>query len=775
MLLNVLIFVAGAAVLQTQAQLPPPALALLLIPGAALVFVLWRLRFRIAAGGASKPIIFFAGFFWAALFAHLRLANGLPESLEGIDIELTGIVASLPHTSDAGTRFDFEVERASEAEVPPRLSLSWYRNKDGALPEIHAGQRWTLVTRLKRPHGTYNPHGLDYEAWLLERNIRATGYVRENAANRLLGDSSQWLHRTRERIRENFYAKLGSAPYVGVLVALAIGDQRAIPKAQWEVFTRTGVNHLMSISGLHVTMVSGLIFALVNFLWVRTPRLNTRFPAIKAAAVAGALAAVAYAALAGFAVPAQRTVYMLLALAAALIFARAATATGALGAALMLVVVLDPWAVLASGFWLSFAAVALIVYVSVGRLRGPHWLMAWTHMQWAITLGLVPLMLVLFQQTSLVSPLANAFAIPLVSLAVVPMTLLAAIPPLDFLLVPAHALIALCMPALEFLSAAPATVWQQHAPPAWTLAVALMGALLLLAPRGTPARFSGAAAFLPLFLTTPAAPAEGAFSLTVLDVGQGLAVVVRTQNHALLYDAGPEFANDSDAGERIVVPFLRGEGISKLSSLIVSHDDSDHSGGAESVLRTTPVQWLASSLANSHPIAAQMENKVQCHAGQFWEWDGVRFEMLHPKIESYADAKLKDNARGCVLKISSQHGSALLAADIEQREENELLARDPQVLRSDVLIAPHHGSKSSSNEKFVRQVNPKTVIFSAGYRNRFGHPRPEIVERYGEIGAELLRTDHDGALLLDFSSTQVSARKWRRERQRYWHASINDG
>jgi competence protein ComEC len=248
MLLNVLIFVAGVAVLQTQAQLPPPALALLLIPGAAVAFALSRLRFRIAASGVSKAIIFFAGFFWAALFAHLRLANGLPESLEGVDVELTGVLSSLPHTSDIGTRFDFDVERASEAKIPSRLSLSWYRSKDGALPEIHAGQRWTLVTRLKRPHGTYNPHGFDYEAWLLERNIRATGYVREHAANRLLGDSARWLHRTRERIRENFYAKLEDAPYAGVLVALAIGDQRAIPKAQWEVFTRTGVNHLMSMS-----------------------------------------------------------------------------------------------------------------------------------------------------------------------------------------------------------------------------------------------------------------------------------------------------------------------------------------------------------------------------------------------------------------------------------------------------------------------------------------------------------------------------------------------
>ncbi|MGH8770047.1 MAG: DNA internalization-related competence protein ComEC/Rec2, partial [Burkholderiales bacterium] len=536
----------------------------------------------------------------------------------------------------------------------------------------------------------------------------------------------------------------------------------------WQVFTRTGVNHLMSISGLHVTMVSGLVFACIYWLWLRIP--GRKFPAIKSAAIAGALAAIGYAALAGFAVPAQRTVYMLLAVAAALFFGRVSSASTILAGALMLVTLLDPWAVLSAGFWLSFGAVALIMYVSASRLRAPHWLASWTRMQWAITLGLIPLMLVLFQQASIVSPLANAVAIPLVSLIVVPLTLLSTIPALEVLLVPAHSAMTLCMWVLEFLSALPEAIWQQHAPPWWALAVALIGALWLLAPRGTPARWAGLAGFFPLFLALPAAPEKGAFSVVVLDVGQGLAVVARTQNHSLLYDAGPDYSPDRDAGERIVIPYLRGAGIARLDRLVISHDDSDHSGGADSILQAVPVGELDSSLFNSHVIAAQIENKAQCHSGQSWEWDDVRFEMLHPRVESYANFKLKDNALGCVLKISSGAGSVLLAADIEQAQERELISRAEHALRATVLIAPHHGSKSSSSEQFVRAVNPAKVIFSSGYRNRFGHPRAEVIQRYRAIGSAILRTDHDGALLLDFSSS-VSVQKWRLVRQRYWHAS----
>ena len=378
---------------------------------------------------------------WAAWLAGQRLADALPLAWEGADIRVEGVVAQLPQPYDRSLRFEFDVERVltPQAAVPAHVALAWWgalprEDDSGSLPELHAGERWQLTVRLRRPHGLQNPNGFDYEAWLLERNIRAIGYVRTPGSARrvaaMVVRPQYLIERLREAVRNRILGTLPEAPYAGVLAALAIGDQRAIAPPQWQVFTRTGVNHLMSISGLHVTMISGLVYWLAYCLWCRSTRLLLRLPARKAAAVAGLLGAFAYAWLAGFAVPAQRTVYMLAVVAAALWSGRM-TAPGAVlccGAA-ALVVVLDPWAALSAGFWLSFGAVALILFVSSHRIGVPHWLLAWGHVQWAVTLGLVPLLLAMFQQVSLVSPLANALAIPLVSLVVVPLTLLGVVVP----------------------------------------------------------------------------------------------------------------------------------------------------------------------------------------------------------------------------------------------------------------------------------------------------------------------------------------------------------
>ena len=338
---------------------------------------------------------------------------------------------------------------------------------------INAGERWRITARLRRPHGSVNPHGFDFEQWALERNLRATGYVREDGENMRLDemvDSPAYqVERLRQEIRKRFIQALPDHAYTGVLVALAVGDQRAIPREQWQVFTRTGVNHLMSISGLHVTMVSGLIFALVYWLWRRSHYLTLWLPARKAAVVAGLAAALGYALLAGFAVPAQRTVYMLGVVAIALWLNRFTSATAVLAWALLAVILLDPLAVLSAGFWLSFGAIAVIMLTSAGRIGKMHWLSGWARIQWAITLGLIPLLLAMFQQISLVSPIANAVAIPLVSLVVVPLTLLATFPPLDFMLLPAHWVLSVCMEAMRWMSDVPQAVWSQHAPPAWAV------------------------------------------------------------------------------------------------------------------------------------------------------------------------------------------------------------------------------------------------------------------------------------------------------------------
>ncbi|SCY17892.1 competence protein ComEC [Nitrosospira sp. Nl5] len=792
----ILAFALGVGLLQQQAELPEIAWAWMLVPVAVPAFLLWRCQAAIFAvpGKILVVAIFVAiGFFWAAAFAQWRMADVLPHAWEGRDIQLIGVVAELPQANEHNVRFAFDVEQVLThgAIVPARISLAWYKERgkhaetsSSALPRISAGERWRITARLKRPHGSVNPHGFDFEEWALERNIRATGYVRKADDNLRLNEMvnlpAYRVERLRQEIRDRFIQALPDHAYAGVLVALAVGDQRAIPAGQWQIFTRTGVNHLMSISGLHVTMVSGLIFALVYWLWRRSYRLALWLPARKAAVIAGLAAALGYALLAGFAVPAQRTVYMLAAVAIALWLGRFTSAMSVLSWALLTVIVLDPWAILSPGFWLSFGAIAVIMLVSAGRIGKMHWFNGWARIQWAITLGLVPPLLVMFQQVSLVSPIANAIAIPLVSLVVVPLTLLATLPPLDFLLLPAHAVLSGCMDVMRWMSEVPQAVWSQHAPPAWTVAAAMAGIVWMLLPGGSgwgqglgftagfPARWLGAVALLPIFLVLPPKPASGELWLTVLDVGQGLAIVARTENHALLYDTGPGFGSETDSGNRIIVPFLRGEGVKQLDAMIVTHADLDHSGGALSVLEAVPVERLVSSLHVDHPIQLAAANRQRCSAGESWQWDGVRFDMLHPSEQSYSNPKLKTNALSCVLKITTAHGSVLLPGDIEKKSESQLLAYDSDMLSSMVLVAPHHGSKTSSTDAFVRQVNPRLVIFTVGYRNRFGHPRSEVVNRYRALGSNVLRSDSNGAILLRFADNSLAVETARALRRRYW-------
>jgi competence protein ComEC len=789
MRLGILCFVAGAWWLQQQPSLPELGWA-----WGALVAGVAAAAWRPAPGWAGRLRVLLVmatctalGFAWAAWRAELRLAEALPPQWEGRDIAVIGVVSALPQSHARGTRFEFDVERVLTpgAGVPRRIVLSWWGTpaldgRPASFPQLEPGERWRLTVRLRRPRGTANPHGFDYEAWLVERDIRATGYVRPKAPRERLAamvhGPGYWIERARSAVRARILAALADRPYAGVIVALAIGDQRAIPPGQWQVFTRTGVNHLMSISGLHVTMVSGLIFALVYGLWRRIPGLALRLPALKAAALAALAAAFLYAALAGFAVPAQRTVYMLAVVAAALWLGVFESASLVLCVALLAVVLVDPWAPLAPGFWLSFGAVAVILYVTAGRIGREHWLRAAARVQIAVTLALIPPLLAMFQQVSIVSPLANAVAIPVVSLVVAPLTLAGAAAPPDLILQLAHFVMSGCMALLEWLESLPDTVWQQHAPPAWTVIAAVAALAWLLAPRGLPGRWLGLVGLLPLFTVAPAALGEGDAEVTVLDVGQGLSVVVRTARHALLYDAGPPLGATGDSGARIVVPYLRAAGIRRLDGMILSHDDNDHWGGAESVLQATPVGWTMSSLPDLDPLVVRAAPGLRCMAGQRWQWDGVRFDLLHPSRESYGDPRLRDNDRSCVLKIEAPGGRVLIPADIERRSEARLLETAPDAIRADVLVAPHQGSRTSSTPEFVQAVAPRIVVFPVGYRNRFGHPHPEVVQRYREAGARTWRSDRDGAVVISIPAQgAMRVTPYRAVYRRYWQTPmIND-
>ncbi|MFO1412525.1 MAG: DNA internalization-related competence protein ComEC/Rec2 [Burkholderiales bacterium] len=792
-----LAFAAGVCLLQVQATLPAHPLALILAAVLSAAVVQWRAIASARVRGALWVAAFaVGGFGYAAWRAETRLADALPPAWEEVDLAVVGVIDDLPAAGPRGERFAFAVERVEtpRAVVPSRLSLGWFPPPPGdddeaeaaAPPSVHPGERWRLIVRLKRPHGNVNPGGFDLEAWLLQQGLRGTGSVRDDRRNVRLdafaGRPRDYVQRAREAVRARIVAALGDAPYAGVIVALAIGDQRAIPESQWTVFNRTGVGHLVSISGLHVTVFAafagGIAFALAR----RSARLTSRIPARRIAAATGVVAAGAYVLLAGAEVPAVRTFAMLAVAAVGIAFARPGSAGLVWLWALAGVLAWDPWAPLTPGFWLSYGAVALLLYAAAGRLHDvpvAGWrarcraaLCEGAHAQWVVTLGLAPLTLALFQQMSLIAPVANAVAIPLVTLVVVPLALAGIVVPWGGLFVAAHTALAPLMVLLTELAALPAAVWQQHAPPPWAVAAGCAGVVLLLAPRAWPGRAWGWLWLLPLFLARPPPLPHGAFRLTVLDVGQGLAAVVETRHYTLVYDTGGRFTDTADAGGRIVAPFVRILRHPRADGLVVSHQDLDHSGGALSLMQATPVGWFASSLPAAHPVVQRAQlvgTAMACMAGQSWSWDGVRFRVLHPTPVEYADAHAKTNDRSCVVRIESDHGSALLTGDIEARSEAVLVRTAADALRADVLLVPHHGSRTSSTLPFIRAVAPAIAIVPAGYRNRFGHPRADIVARYKLYDIPVVRTDLMGAIVVTFDGMHpLAAQGARALHARYW-------
>jgi competence protein ComEC len=763
----VLAFAAGVVLLQIQAALPSLAWALALVPVAALGLKYRRLLPIVTLG---------AGFFWAAYCAELRMDDWLAPQLEGRDIEVVGVVSGLPAQGERGVRFEFELESATRGErVPRRVLLWWYRSlQPEAEPAllagaVHPGERWMFTVRLRRPHGNLNPNGFDYEAWLLERGIGATGYVRQRGEQRLLGERSSaldFIEKAREAVRDRFHAVLGATPAAGILSALAVGDQRAIAAEEWRLFSRTGVTHLMSISGLHVTLLSGLAGWLVAALWRRIPWLALRLPARKAGAAAAIFGAFGYTLLAGFAVPAQRTCYMVSVVAIALWTGGIASPVRTLALAAAVVLLADPWAPLSPGFWLSFTAVALIFYVASGWTGREHRVAQWVRVQWAITVGLAPAVLLLFGQVSIAGPLANAVAIPVVSVVVTPLALVAAAIPADFLLELAARLVEWLLQFLELCAALPVALWQQHAPASWAVALAFAGAVWVLAPRGVPGRGCGLALMAPAFLLPPGAPLPGEAWITAFDVGQGLAVVVRTATRTLVYDAGPAFGPEADSGGRILVPELRAAGAKRVDLMVLTHEDMDHIGGALSVLESLEVQGLASSLPQAHALNALVPAPRRCLAGESWDWDGVRFAFLHPRQD---DAPVRRNNLSCVMRIEAGGASILLTGDIERLAELSLM-NDPRV-RADVILIPHHGSRTSSSAEFIEAVAPRWAIVAAGYRNRFGHPNAEVLARYAAAGTGIFRTDRDGAIHVLLKSAEVRVEGERARRPRYWRAA----
>jgi competence protein ComEC len=771
----------------------------------------WRMLVALAVAAAL-------GYGITGLRAVAFQADALQAALEGPDVQVVGVVAAMPQRSEAGLRFRFEVESATVADqgalrpivLPPSIYLGWYsglqRAEDPAavpfaelqqgMGELHAGERWAFTVRLKAPHGNANPHGFDYELWLWEQGLQATGYVRatpRDAANggapRKLG--STWQHpveRARQRVRDAIFAHLaqpGPAGLVfeprlaGVIAALVVGDQAAIERADWDIYRATGVAHLMSISGLHVTMFAWAAALCVGWLWRRSQRAMLWLPAQHAALVGGVLLAAAYALFSGWGVPSQRTIWMLATVASLRLSGKHWPWPLVWLLAMAVVVAIDPWALLQAGFWLSFVAVGVLFasddrgakvpapqatsrLVLLGHPAAQKFI-ASAREQWVITLALTPLSLLLFQQVSVVGLVANALAIPWVTLVVTPLAML------GVLWAPVWSAAAVCVQLLGavlawFASWSFATI--SVASPALSIgAIAVFGGVLLAMRLPWALRAMGAAMVLPALLWQPPRPASGEFALLAADIGQGNAVLVRTAQHSLLYDTGPRFSRESDAGQRTLVPLLRALG-EKLDTVVLSHRDSDHTGGAPAILAMQPQATLLSSLEDGHELLSTRPSPQRCAAGQHWQWDGVDFDVLHPQAADYA-VQNKSNAMSCVLRISNGRQTALLVADIEAAQEARLVASQAPI-QADVLLVPHHGSKTSSSDAFLDAVHPRIALGQSGYRNRFNHPAPEVAQRYVDRNIPLTASPQCGAAT--WRSDQPLALTCQRQlHQRYWH------
>lgn len=745
-------FALGVILVQGLPALPPGWVQWALALGALSLFVpRWR-----PVGGLC------AGLLWATVAAQAALAHRLPAALEGIDLIVEGRIVDLPERDERRVRFLFEparIEHPDLGRLPRRLRLSWY----GDAPELRAGERWRLTVRLKRPRGLMNPGGFDYERWLFQHRIDAVGYVRSpQTAQRLATTPS--LDRLRQDLADALHRRLEGRPAAGVLVALVVGDERGIAKEQWEALRRTGTTHLISISGLHISLLALAAYRLTATAWRRSARLCTRAPAPLAATAVAIVAATGYAALAGFSLPTQRALIMLAVPALALLARRRIDPWRGFVVALVAVLLWDPFAPLSPGFWLSFGAVAILLAAGLYRSPEPGWRQLVTT-QLCLSLALLPLTLLWFQQASWISPLANVVAIPW-GMAIVPLALLAAallpVPLLgDGLLWLSVRLTDGLLWLLMLMGAWKGGASELAAPSSWLLLLAGLGVLLLLAPHGWPGRWLAAPLLAAAVWRDPGeGPPPGAVDVTLLDVGQGTAVVVRTAGHALLYDAGPGESMGLDAGETVVLPFLRSQGIARLDALVISHADGDHSGGARAVLAAMPVAALYAG-----EELADFPRALPCRAGHAWQWDGVELEFLWPDPASGA----RGNDASCVLKLSAGGHSLLLAGDIGARAEAALLQRQAAKLRADVLLVPHHGSQTSSTAPFLAAVAPRTAVITVGYRNRYRLPRDEVLARYQEIGSELLRTDHEGAIRLRLDAGGVSAPRGERATARRYY------
>ena len=746
-----LAFLLGILAVQQLRSLPE-ASAMLILAFMGLLF--WRLRLGLLS-------VLVLGILWASLWGHYLINNRLTEQQAG-SYRIDGCIASLPQQQADGQRFELVVHYP-DRDFPRKLRLFWPHPPQA----LAVAQCWQLSAQLLPPHALHNPGGFDYTAWMLANDIGATGVVL-NKPEPLMRDWENGLSYRfaiwRQAIAVRMAELLAGEPELGLLQALTIGKQDLISQADWNLFRDTGVTHLVVISGSHIALVAGAVFFLTRRMWIWLAIL--RISPITVATLAAWFAALGYSGLAGYAIPTGRALMMLSLALAALAWRRSRSWWRLWALALLLMLLFDPVAVLSPGFWLSFIAVALLFYVSLGRLKPPGFWRALTLPQLTTSIGLAPLLLLFFQQLSWVSPLANLLIAPVVGAIVAPLALLGVSllfvwpQAAQWLLHNVALLLEFLLQVLTLLADLPAAKLLVSPPGLCAVILAGIGALLLLAPRGVPARYLGLVLLLPLTQWQPERPLAGQLWLTMLDVGQGLSVFVQTQTHTLLFDTGLKAASASVAEDTEVTRFLQQQNLARLDKLVISHGDADHSGGASAVMAMLPVTEIYSS---ARPWA-EMWNGQYCQAGQSWQWDSVEFQMLSPPFPAFS----RENDNACVLRITVGSDSVLLTADIEQAAEIRLVKDYAEKLRSTVLIAPHHGSSSSSSMLFLERVMPQYVLISAGYHNRFGFPHQQVLDRYSAVHSMVLNTARQGAARVKMGDDGVQVTSEQQMHTHYW-------
>lgn len=769
MFLFSLSFLCGILILQSFSHLPHFSW----LVGIIFFIVLYFLFFKKSEHYLKLILPTAGGFIWAWSYACLQLSWSLPPELEGKPLKVTGVVSSIPDREMHATRFRFLIQKIqfeNKIKSPKALvQLSWQE----APEKLHVGDQWQFLVHLKRIHSLMNPGGFNYETWSFQEGIRATGYVVSKEGVLI---SSAWYHhlldRLREYINENIKENLPKTRTSSWLTALALGERHDISPDDWQVLRNTGTNHLMAIAGLHIGFMATFFYRMVAWIWRRRPQLTLKIPAQHAGAIAALAITFIYSAMAGFSIPTQRACLMLSLFLITLLLRRKILSWPTWSAALFFILLSNPLSVLTASFWLSFGSVALIIYGMSGYLA-PKGLW-WKHgrIQWVIAVGLIPLSIGWFQQYSLVSFVANSIAIPCIGFFVVPLTVfgcfflffsakLGAI-----LLWLADKVLSLLWIFLVYLSHLSWASCYQAVPTMGYIIIACIGIVILLLPVGFPGRVVGILWLLPCLMYRPPHPAPGDVWLTLLDVGQGLSTVVQTQHHILVFDAGARLSDHNDMGENVVVPFLRSLSVRYIDRLVISHSDNDHIGGAPAILKQIPTYLIESSVPYKFPAMPAS----YCLRGETWQWDQVIFQFLYPTRDKLS----LDNNSSCVLRITTGNQHILLTGDIEKLAEEYLMNFSAADLAADILVAPHHGSRTSALNEFIFAIHPHIVLFSVGYRNRYHFPDPAVVKKYQNIGAELYDTVHAGAIQIQLKMRQLPFHiaLYRFDHQGYWSDEV---